>query len=1006
MALQRQLVPINFGQGLDQKTDSKHVAIGRLTTLENAVFRKKNRLDKRYGHRKISRLATDGTELPNGDGIAVFGNELLQYANQTLYSYAEGIDRWVSKGSAVSAIVRSSQVIKNTAEQTQADSATNNGVTVYAWEDSRGGVRAQVMDEETGAILLADTVLDASASRTRCVAFKSYLFVFYYKSGALYVRRLNPRAPTSFDAAVTVSSTVNTTTPNYDVYAYDDLRILWAHNVQGAAEIKAGWLNDTPAVLSGTLATATIASEAATNCLGIVKGPAQQFFVAWHNVTGVRAMVVNNGLGEVVAPFTVEATAANAINVTGYKQTDNGGITLLYQVTAAATYNHYIRHVDIASDGTVGTPATFLRSVGLYTKAWTYEDSDGNENHYVGVVHDSTLQATFFVARHDGLLVAKQQATFAGGQTTRPILANVWSADTAVYGYALINKGELVSENATLFTPKGVAKTTLDFTNQDIFTAAQLGQNLHIVGGVLGMYDGQSVVEHGFHLYPENVTVTPATSGGSLADGSYSVVVLYEWTDAKGQLHRSAPSVATTVSVSGGGGSGSIAVTVPTLRLTSKKSPRTNVSVVGYVTELNGETHYRWTSVTSPTANDPTADTVALSTITSVATIASNEILYSTGGVLEHFAPPACSSIAVFQNRLFLAGLEQENEVWFSKEFRTGEAVAFNDELKQTVEPTGGGVNAVAKLEDKVLYFKAERFYYSYGDGPNNTGQGGAFAEPTLAPDDIGTANGQGIVKMPLGLMVKSAKGIRLIGPGLSEVKDAEGLYIGAGVEDFNDLTVTSAVLVSDQNQVRFTTEDGPALVYDYEFGQWSTFTAHEAKGAVMWGTTYVLLKTSGTIWKEDPSYFKDAGSPIRMRIGTGWIALGSLLGFQRIYKLGLAGEYKSSHKLRVKIGYDGSPAYSDWVFFEPDTALDISRYGDGTPYGSDSVFGGVNSAYRFTAAPRIQKCQAIRFLIEELTTSATSGTQEAFTISLMALLAGVKAGLGKFRSKQNLGTE
>lgn len=1001
MALVKQPIPIQFGQGLDTKTDKKSVLPGKLLVLENAVFKKKNRLDKRNGNRKISNLTVDGTELPTGSALEVFNDELLQYANQTLYSYSEGIDRWVSKGSAVSAIVRTKQIIKNTATQTQADSAYINGVGVYAWEDSRGGVRASVIDESTGAILLADVSLDASASRARCVAFNQFLFVFYYKSGSLYVRRLNPLEPTAFDAAVTVSSTVNTTSPNYDVYAYQNLRILFAHNVQGASEIKAGWVSDTPAVLTGALAAVTI-TGAATGCLGIVPGPSSTFYIAFFDGTDLKVGIYNNGLGQLYAPFDAHtAPADDVVNVTGYKLTDNTGVQLIYELDDTSDHNQYTGQVEIASGGTAGTPADFLLSVGLASKAWTYTDADGNENHYVGVVHSSALQATYFVARHDGLVVAKQQYSLASGLTSRPILANVWSPASGIYSYVLLNKVQLISENATLFTPTGVAKTSLDFTNQDVFTAAQLGNNLHIVGGVLGMYDGQSVVEHGFHLYPENLSGADSASGGSMSDGTYLYVGVYEWTDNFGQVHQSAPSVPLSVVVNGGGSSQSVTITFPTLRLTAKQDDRSNVSLVVYRTEAAGtDLFYRVTSVTSPTMNDPTADTVAIVDTLADASIISNQLLYTTGGVLEHYAPPACSGITEFQNRIVLTGLEDANDVWFSKEFKTNEPVGFSDQLKKTVASKGGGIVCPAVIDDKLLVFKTDRYYYTYGEGPNNTGQFGDFQEPSFVTADVGCTNAQSVVQWPGGLMLRTAKGIYAIDSTLTPS------YIGDAVEDFNHLTISSANLVAEFNQIRFTTSDGVALVYDYYEKQWSTFTAHEATDAVVWQEQYVVLKTNGVTWREDPTYFKDAGAPYRVRIGTGWLAAAGAVGFQRVYKIFLLGEYLSQHRLQVKVGYDFSPAYTDTIPVDPDTSLEIACYGDGATYGADAVYGGANNAYRFSAGLRIQKCQSIRFLIEEKVTSATEGSQQSFTISTLGLLVGMKAGLAKLRARQTIATE
>lgn len=1002
MPLQKVKVPINLAQGLDTKTDSKHLQIGKLVKLENAVYSKVGRLDKRNGFDALSQYTTADVKLEDSDGLAVFNSETLLYKDQKIYSHSANADRWIDKGQCVSVIAKSKQVVKNTAEQTQIDSATVNGIAVYAWEDSRGGVRCSVIDETNGVALLNDTVVDASASRARCLAFQGFLYIFYYKSGSLFVRRVNPLAATALDTAVEISTTVNTSTPHYDVYNYDGLRILWAHNVQGASEIKAGWLNSVPEVLSGAFAAVTYTGCDVDNCLAIIKGPSQLFYIAFHSSTsGLECVITNNGLTELESHFVVDShVATNIVNVTGYVSAATT-VTLFYQVAAAATYNHFVKQATVTTAAVVGTPAVFKRSVGLWTKVFMYTDRDGNEYNYIGLTHSSTLQASYFVAKVDGTLAAKLQYTTGGGLSSRAILQNVSELEAnAKYLFGILKKNKLISENSTLFTQKGVSRTVLDFSNADVLVSKQLGNNLHIVGGFLQAYDGVSVVEHGFHLYPENVSLGQSASGGSLSDGTYQVVFLYEWTDNYGQIHRSAPSVPVSIAVSGGGSSQKITATCPTLRLTAKDgTTRTNVSLVGYITEAAGEIFYRFTSITSPTFNDITADTVAVDA--TVVTI-SNELLYTTGGVLDNMPPPACSCIEVFKNRLVVGGLEDEIGFFHSKEFKDDYAVEFSDEFKKNAEPDGGDLTAFAVLDDKLLCLKGSRFYYTYGDGPNDLGEGQSFAELTFQTADIGCDVQVSIVRMPRGIMLKTGKGIYVIDAGMNTI------YIGADVEAFNDKTITSAVLVDDLNQVRFTCSDGPMLIYDYEAQQWSTIPNLQSYGAVMSKQGYVLLKTNGKILKENATKYRDDQSSYGMTVETGWIALDGIGGFQRVYRAYFLGDYYSPHKLRVSIAYDYSPAWVDQFIYDPVEELEISTYGDDSPYGEpeDGVFGGDFSSYRFEAHLKQQKCEAIKFKIEEIVSTSTEGNQRGLNISDIALLVGIKGGLSKFKRAQTVGAD
>lgn len=997
MALNRQKVSIDFGQGIDTKTHPHLVVRGKFKRLVNAVQRKTGSISKRYGNSVFSKSTTTGGEIPDGEALATFNNELLLFGAQSVYAYSENADQWVDKGSAVSTVLTSKQIIRNTANQTIVDSAITNGVGLYAWEDSRGGVRATLIDETTGTPILTDVSIDSSGSRPRCLSLGSYLFLFYYKSGSLYCSRIAPLDADAFESAVELSTTVNTTNPTYDVTVLDDNTMLFAHNVQGANEIKLARVLDTPVVDPDV--TAVTISEAGTDAICLVVGYQSRIFLAYYNSTNdLRCTVRNNGLAELVAPTDIETVGATVENITGYPQRDDSGIQFFYQVTASATYDRYIRKNTFSNSGTAGTASDLVRSVGLASKAFVYYGSnDTTDRGFVVCVHESTLQATYFVIRNDGLVVAKSQPSTAGTLTTRPILSNVENTSTGFFSLALINKGRLVSENNTLFTLKGVMRLQIDFTSDNAFQSRQLGKNLHIAGGVLSMYDGQSVVEHGFHLYPEYVSLASSNGSGSLNNnGVYQVIAVYEWTDAQGQLHRSAPSVAESITL--GASDDTITVTVGTLRLTEKTSPRSEVSIAIYATEDAGSTFYRQTSVTSPSLNDPTADTVDIDLLVADSALISNEILYTTGGILNNSGPPACSGIEVYKKRLLLTGCENPNEFWYShKAERTDLGVEFAAELTGNIDPEGGDIQAPGVLDDKILFFKEDRPHLMFGDGPNRIGQG-QFSEPERVSIDVGTNQLDSLGRTADGLIFKSQKG------GIYEItRSLQPNYIGAPVEDWNDETITSSVLKSSENQVRLTTREGPCLVYDYLHGQWYTFENFKAEDAVMWKGDYTLLRANGDVVKEDPTRFKDSNTAINVVAETGWMSFDGINGFQRLYQFAILGEYKSPHSLRVKVAYDFSDTYQTTYIFAPDTDIPISKFGDDAVFGVSDYFGGPSGSYQFRADFEVQKCSSVKFLIEELTTTATTGTQEGFTISALTVLVGTKGSINRLPESKTL---
>lgn len=1004
MAIQKQPITINLAGGLNTKTDKKHLIPGQLTVMENGVYRKGMRIDKRRGYDLTSNNDVLGNALGIGSSLGVFNDELLQFNNQNLYGYSEGTDSWVNKGASLNTVIASSQVIKNTASQTQCDCAIVNNVGLYAWEDSRGGVRASVVDETSGSILLADQLISASAERVKCLAFGPYLYVFYFLSTDIRASRINSLNPSAFDLnGISVSGAINTTTRVYDVINYNDQRIVIAIN-GNASEVTFNFVDEDLSQIGAPYdqKNSETVGSSPFQCMSMIQGEYDGdpcLYITLFNTGSSGTIrfgiydVAGNGIDGGLTNVLTSVGTVN--NITSVFIDSSTGVRIYYEIDDTNPDENYIRQVDIVDVFNVGTPSDFAKSVGLWSKVFSYTDENAITDNFVAVAHESTLQSTYFLLRDDGIIVGKQQYTNGGGLPTRPLLATI-NQSAGKFTYAILKKNRIVSENATIFTPTGVMRTSVDFTNANRFVSKQLGNNQLIVGGVLNMYDGQSIVEHGFHLYPERVVASAVGSGGSLANGSYQVYVVYEWTDNFGQIHRSRPSVAQTVTCSAGG-TDSITVTAPTLRLTRKDGTnRSNVSVVGYVTEANGTIPYRFTSVSTPILNDVTADTVSLGTITSVST--SNEILYTTGDVLANDPAPACSVIEVFQNRAWLAGLEEKSSVVFSKENKAGFPVEFSDEFIKAIQSSGGKVTALSFVDDKLIALKPDTFYITYGDGPNDTNTLGGFSEFEDVSVDVGCENPRSIARLPNGIIMKTKKGFYSIDSTLNPQ------YIGAPVEDFNDLTISSANLIPDLNEVRFTASDGAMLIYNYFFQKWSSAPNLASSSSVLWKNKLILLKTDGQIFAQNSSIFKDNNAAYGMVLESGWISLGNISSFKRIYQIVFFGEYKSKHQVRVKVAYDNNEAWEHVGVYDPTSEFPVEFYGDNSPYGeTGTVYGGSRIDYAIVVKMKRQKCSSFKFRFEELIQSETTGTHESLTISDVGILVGLKKGIVKKGQNRNM---
>lgn len=675
-------------------------------------------------------------------------------------------------------------------------------------------------------------------------------------------------------------------------------------------------------------------------------------------------------------------------NITGIETTSNI-VSWYYEVTGTVEHDTYVKSNTVSSTGTVGTASVFKRSVGLGLEAFTY-----NDEMYIGFVYDSTLQSTYFISElTSGTIMSRLHPSQAGGLTLRARLPRAHALGTDKMIFASQKKGRLQAEDGTFFNQPGVMSTAIDFNDESRYDTEQLGESLYIGGGQLFQYDGSTVGEMGFHIYPEDVTLTQSASGGSMSDGTYSFRAVYEWVDAKGQRHRSAPSPAVAITVNGGGSSQSVTATIPTLRLTEKSG----VAIHLYSTVDSGTIYFRTTSVASPTFNDTTVDDITITRTDDDTTLIGNEILYTTGGIVENIAPPACSIVALHNNRIFLSGLEDPNEIWFSKEYVNGEAVSFNDSFLRRTEAEGGAITQLASMDDHLVIFKNSSIYRQSGSGPDPSGFGSDFTEPQLVATDVGCTDPRSVVLTDTGLMFKSDKGIYLLD------RSFRVNYIGADVEAFNDCTITSAILMDGENEVRFTIRDNKALVYNYYFKQWSTWTNYSAEAAVVWLGNYTHLKSSGLVRMEQDGVFLDNGVSIYLLIETAWIKLKGLQDFQRIRGFSLLGEYKSDHVLNVSLLYDYEEYVRSIILFNATNVIVSNTYGSDTVYGDSSVYGGDGDNVYQLSVPHLprQKCQAIKFRFQDDISGANAG--ESFTISDLTLNVGLKTGMAKLKPEKQL---
>lgn len=975
MSLQKQIVSVNFTGGVDTKTDDKLVVSTKLSELNNGVFKKTGRISKRYGYDLLSKdVKNELSEITQGQALSVLANELTMFSQDRLYSYSDSVSGWIGKGDVKSIQLSNDAIVKNSYNQSNPTSATNGTTQLFAWEDSSGGVRASVYDYSSKSIIVNNVEISTTGSHPKCLISGDFLIVFYIEGTSLLFKTVSKFTPTQFSAGIVVTGDLNMS-ERYDCAVLDNRLFVAYHNDSVFGETSIRYIDLNPF----TVSAATTLNEGCAHGVSIAVN--EGIYVSILNGTKLLMQKLFFNLNKDGTLIEVRSVVGPSNLATAYL--DNT-IYIQQDFPAVDPNNTYIELGKYPLGGAYEALTT-LRSVGLSGNSFVY-----NSEVFVPISHSSDLQSTGFVANAvTGTIIAKIQPTLFGPHITNGMLSNVSEVAPGVFTLPIAEKAQLNSDEDGLFTLNGVSSVTLDFISNNRYQTADMG-GLHILGGVNNFYDGAVVVEEGFSLYPEGVTGSATDDpAGPFDVGSYSYSVCYEWTDNYGQIHRSAPSIPTQITVTDA--NSSISLTIPTLRITKKEGVR----LVVYRTEKDGEIFYRTSSLSAPLFNDKTVDTLTFNDTTTDADLIKNDLLYTTGGVIENIAPPAASFCTTYNNRTVLAGLEDPLAFTYSKQKLFGVPTEFTDLFTQRVDPRGGNITALGTLDSYLVIFKRDSIFITAGDGPNDLGQG-SFPNPTLVTTDAGCINPNTVVITPKGLMFQSAKGIYLLNRSL-QIE-----YVGAEVEDYNDLTITSSVLMSDNNEVRFITSDDLCLVYNYFFGQWSTFTNHSANDCVDWDNKFVLVRPNGEVLVENKSHFNDAGQPIKLSLTTAWLSFAGIQGYERVYRALFLGEYKSEHKLNIEVGYDYSPYFIDSGVFSVDETYKLNTYGSQT-YGED-VYGGEYPLYQIKNHLTRQKFNTVRFRLSDDQLYLTEAG-EGFNIANMSFEVGVKRTPRKMSAKNTVRT-
>ena len=1002
--LQKQVITIPISEGLDLKTDQKQVMAGKSLQLQNVRFYKTGKIQKRFGLEPLITNTSSGT-LASCFAIVSDDQAMNVISPEGVYSLSPGADQWYKMSDMKDIVkVKSDFLSKSAYNQFNPDMDYNESLgliaTVYREYQEFGNLSFNPAEYVT--IVLEDIVTGVKKIRRIPTENTTAGPRRAQQKIMITVSNGEPCIQVFFDQIlnqlrqVVLDKNLDDIVPQYTIevilslYKMDVCRdssnVYLASMIGATLKIRkyslAGALISTYTnVLSYGLGSSLSGSTALGFSICQTSTDIHVFFI--HNIVPVPNQSYINGIG--MNKNTMTTSIAETLSSGSWSRLRDIAIIANGSTIVMATTQTGAFSVDSAAvqkfTATFGASYTYIEPsiLGGVTRTVVISRPfvlDG-ENFVVvkcpeitqptGLVYNMDKEKFSAIFSPFGLsksrVVQVTTTSFYTGTCNSVIaLGNAYTMVEKLYGVDT-NTTSSYDFNANV----AISKLSLNFNNELSSGVKQkLGETNYYTNGATFSLDGRGAYESGFYLRPKIDGVTANTSGGpnpDVASKTFNYIAVYNYYNGQGEIERSVPSPA--VQIVTGVNTTYLVISIKVFKGSYKDNYINNelqygTEIVVYRTTNGGTVFYRLSSV----SNDISPLNQTIFDASPDSDIINNEILYTSGGVLESDSTPNAKFSTAGGNRLFLGGLEEEDEIAYSNKQIFGEAVSFSDFYRIRISSGASAdkspMSALGYLDGKLIIFRQNSIYFIQGDGPNDTGAGATFTDPEIVSSDVGCVDPRSVLNGPNGLLFKSRKGIYLLDRGL------QTSYIGAAVEDFNLEGICSALVSDKFNEARFYTEGGNCLVYNFLFNSWSTFQVQTSVNADIWANNPVSL-IGGLPVKEVEESFIDDVNPYSVFVITPWLKLSGLQDFGRIYSLNILGEFKSDHTLRVTAYYDYATNYSE-VY-------------NVLPLISDSQ-------YQYRIHLKKQKCESIQFVIEDV-----NPVGESMTLSALTLEVGIKSG-------------
>ena len=1015
--LAKTLLQYSFANGLAQRLDQRVKGPEQSEILYDAEFDVIGALRTRYPYLALSTNVVGGGHLTdNGPIRKVFdnGGELVALTQTALYSWVPAASAWALRDTHLASVADEIDLFNQNGDQTGCDRAELNGIVVEAWNVGgfSSGSFVAAYDKATGAVALPPTQLNSlpvgAVNVLRVVALQTKILLFSFNLGGV----ITALAIDPANLATSVASAPVAVTNISALGPIDVVQIPGSDSALLATSVNAG-TSYTLATVTAALAVTT--SSKARPCDGKIAiavdpngaaGFARVMRVIADNVTVQSDLITVAGLVDTAHLNQVlgTATATAVSNLTGTFIPAGGGLFTLvafWSYDESTTTNTWVSMTNtVDGSATVGTPANFVRLLGVASRAFTY----GSHAFFWGVFASATgvgalggnaqLQNTNLLYRDDGMLVGKCVTGRAGGYISALPLPGVQALTSSTFAWCATVR-RIVPTAAppgasTANAYSGRAPCSVPFAFDDLRArrSVRLGKTCYFSGAQIEQYDGVSIAELGWPVYPWYESIAALTTGGALAAGPYAVKATVKSANAVGEVDRSTTAtvelpVATT-------GTASLSSIFAPVFFTRRTKPSALPTLEVWRTQVNpvADSEFFLVSSLNPlttanpnryVANDPTvaqtATFVDALADTAIALLPANP---ENGNVLPNICPPPARVVAASTTRMFLGDIPgSPDTVWYSNERADGFVASFNPALSFIVPSPGGKITAIIPFNGALVVARQTALYMFGGDGFDKTLGGSNYQLSQTLAVDIGVQNQESYAVCDDGIYFKSDKGWYLLGRGW----DLE--YIGAGIAGNDPETAIATHATTTQQQIRAVTAQN-LFVYDTLVKKWTQFTVGTQftganVSACMWNGQHVYTD-GASVFVQQTSY---AGVNYGIDVESGWIKLDDLQGRGYVYALQILGEWRDVHFLRIRMARDYQ--------IDPNTGIAL-YYDDFTWDVTQTVLGGPEQVRH---QPSEKRCQSVKVRVTAVGDALNNpATTEALRLTGFALDVGLEQGL------------